>query len=117
MPREHRYQCDNSETTRAVDEDRTAESNAERRYSSAFASVGAVARHAGYSPRLARCLSHLHEAARPLSLQEIAESVALPVSTCHRLLQSLDLAGYVYKEGRSTVRRRARRALCRSSIH
>jgi DNA-binding IclR family transcriptional regulator len=44
-------------------------------------------------------LSRLNEAARPLSLQEIADSVALPTSTCHRLLQSLDLAGYVYREG------------------
>lgn len=44
-------------------------------------------------------LSRLHEAARPLSLQEIADSVGLPASTCHRLLQSLDQAGYVYREG------------------
>lgn len=44
-------------------------------------------------------LSRLHEAGRPLSLQEISESVALPTSTCHRLLQSLDLAGYIYREG------------------
>ncbi|WP_144109602.1 IclR family transcriptional regulator [Paraburkholderia sp. BCC1886] len=44
-------------------------------------------------------LSRLHEAARPLSLQEIADGVGLPASTCHRLLQSLDQAGYVYREG------------------
>jgi DNA-binding IclR family transcriptional regulator len=44
-------------------------------------------------------LSRLHEAARPLSLQEIADSVGLAASTCHRLLQSLDQAGYVYREG------------------
>lgn len=44
-------------------------------------------------------LTRLHEAARPLSLQEIADSVGLPASTCHRLLQSLDTAGYVYREG------------------
>ncbi|CAG9255343.1 Transcriptional regulator, IclR family [Paraburkholderia unamae] len=44
-------------------------------------------------------LARLHEAARPLSLQEIADSVGLPASTCHRLLQSLDTAGYIYREG------------------
>lgn len=46
-------------------------------------------------------LSRLHEAARPLSLQDIAESVGLPTTTCHRLLQSLDQAGYIYREGSS----------------
>ncbi|ALL70272.1 transcriptional regulator, IclR family (plasmid) [Paraburkholderia caribensis MBA4] len=63
---------------------------------------GVVERRETESGALARglnILSRLHEAARPLSLQEIAESVALPASTCHRLLQSLDQAGYVYKEG------------------
>lgn len=66
------------------------------------ANEGAAERRETESGALARglnILSRLHEAARPLSLQEIAESVALPASTCHRLLQSLDLAGYVYREG------------------
>ncbi|WP_069264005.1 IclR family transcriptional regulator [Paraburkholderia nodosa] len=44
-------------------------------------------------------LARLNEAARPMSLQEIGDSVGLPASTCHRLLQSLDAAGYVYREG------------------
>jgi DNA-binding IclR family transcriptional regulator len=44
-------------------------------------------------------LAQMHEAARPLSLQDISDRVGLPASTCHRLLQSLDAAGYVYREG------------------
>ena len=66
----------------------TNEGTAERRE----ADSGALARGLNI-------LSRLHEAARPLSLQDIAESVGLPTTTCHRLLQSLDLAGYVYREG------------------
>ncbi|MBB2926641.1 IclR family transcriptional regulator [Paraburkholderia silvatlantica] len=65
-------------------------------------SEGVAERRETESGALARgltVLSRLHEAARPLSLQEIADSVGLPTTTCHRLLQSLDQAGYVYREG------------------
>ncbi|PLZ02162.1 IclR family transcriptional regulator [Burkholderia sp. WAC0059] len=82
--------------------------------------MAVVNRHEGVAERreaesgaLARgltILSRLHEAGRPLNLQEIAESVGLPTSTCHRLLQSLDLAGYVYREG--SLYRPTPRAVC-----
>jgi DNA-binding IclR family transcriptional regulator len=43
-------------------------------------------------------LSALIAAARPLSLVEIEEAVGLSSSTCHRLLQTLSQAGYVYRD-------------------
>lgn len=63
---------------------------------------GQIERREADSGALARgltILGKLNEAARPLSLVEVSESVGLPTTTCHRLLQSLDVAGYVYREG------------------
>lgn len=44
-------------------------------------------------------LSCLQEAMRPMGLQELSAAVGLPPSTCHRLLQSLEQAGYLYRQG------------------
>ncbi|MGI4814419.1 MAG: IclR family transcriptional regulator [Janthinobacterium lividum] len=43
-------------------------------------------------------LSAIIAAARPLSLIEIGEMVGLSSSTCHRLLQTLIQAGYIYRD-------------------
>jgi DNA-binding IclR family transcriptional regulator len=44
-------------------------------------------------------LSTVIAAARPLTLIEIGETVGLSSSTCHRLLQTLTQAGYLYRDG------------------
>lgn len=43
-------------------------------------------------------LSAVIGAARPLTLIEIGETVGLSSSTCHRLLQTLTQAGYIYRD-------------------
>jgi DNA-binding IclR family transcriptional regulator len=46
-------------------------------------------------------LSAVIAAARPLTLIEIGETVGLSSSTCHRLLQTLTQAGYIYRDANS----------------